>query len=120
MRVTALILGILGGITGLIAVIFVLFVEGIGHVFQAEGAETVLRLGWAAIPLSIVGIVGGGLSLGKPTVFRILQLISGIGGLIVISLFFIPATIMLVVGAVLAFFGRKEVSPKSSDRIKQR
>lgn len=117
MRVTALILGILGGMIGLIAAIFVLFVGGIGDIFQAEGAETVLGLGWAAIPLSIVGIVGGGLSLGKPKVAWILQLISGIGGCVALSLFFLPATIMLIVGAGLAFFSRKEVSSKRLNQL---
>lgn len=108
MRIAALILGILGGLFGLGGAIMVLFVGGAASAFNAEGAETVASLGLAAIPFSILGIVGGSLALSKPKVAGWLMLISAIGGTIAISAGYALGGIMLFIAAIFALIeGRK-------------
>lgn len=106
MRVGALVLGIIGGIIGLFAAVFALGVGGIGGAVGAEGASTVVGLGWSALLLSILGIVGGALAMAKPRFAALLMLVAGIGGFISVSLFYIIAGPLLLVGALLAFLGR--------------
>jgi len=109
MRIASLVLGILGGLFGLGGSIFALFVGGIGNALKAQGAQTVTGLGLAAIPLAIIGIIGGALSLSKPKAASWLMLISAVGGTIAISGAYIIAGLMLLVGAIFAFIeARKE------------
>lgn len=103
MRIASLILGIVGGLFGLGGAVFALFVGGLGSAFGAEGAETVTGLGFAAIPLAVIGIVGGALAISKPKTAAWLQLISAVGGLIAISAAYAVAFACLLVGAVLAW-----------------
>lgn len=42
-----------------------LFIGGLGSAFEAEGASTIIGLGWVAVLLSIVGIVGSVAVRGK-------------------------------------------------------
>jgi hypothetical protein len=111
MRVAALILGIVGGVLGIVAGIFAMTVGGIGAAFEAEGAGMVTVLGLAAILLAVVGIVGGGVALRYPRASALLQLVAGLGGFVAVSAFWIPAGVCLLVGALLAFLGRRPASP---------
>lgn len=69
MRVAALILGIMGGLAGLGGAIFTLFVGGAGGILFASGgsladeAETLVRLGFLAIPFALLGIIGGAIAI---------------------------------------------------------
>jgi len=108
MRLASLILGILGAYLALVGAIFALFAGGVAGAFNAEGADTVMGLGLAAIPFAILGIVGGALGMSKPKVAGWLMLISAIGGTISISAGYILGGIMLLIGAIFAFIeGRK-------------
>ncbi|MCM8748133.1 hypothetical protein NET02_03155 [Thermomicrobiaceae bacterium CFH 74404] len=111
MRIAALILGIVGGVLGIVAGIFAMTVGGIGAAFAAEGAGTVTWLGFAAILLGVLGIAGGGVALRYPRASALMQLIAGLGGFIAVSLFWIPAGLCLLAGALLAFLGRRPASP---------
>jgi hypothetical protein len=106
MRIAALILGIIGGIIGLVAAGVALAIGAIGSVAGAQGSDTVIGLGWAALGLSVVGIIGGALAMAKPGASALLMLIAGVGGFIAISLAYVVAGPLLIVGAVLAFVGR--------------
>lgn len=66
MRIAALILGLIGGVIGLFAAGLALGIGAIGGATGAQGSGTVVGLGWAALALSVVGIVGGALALAKP------------------------------------------------------
>lgn len=107
MKIAALVLGIVGGIGGFIAAIVVLVVGGLGSAFGAQGAQTIIGLGWAAIPLSLIGIVGGALALAKPRAAGILMLISGVGGFIAISAGYLFGGPLLIVGGILALAAKK-------------
>jgi len=112
MRIAALILGLLGGIAGLFASGFAMFVGGVGSAFAVEGAETVTGLGLAAIPLAILGMVGGAIAITRPKIAGILMLISAVGGLICISMVYVIPFLLLLVGAILALIGQKELALK--------
>ena len=115
MRIASLILGIIGGLFGLGGAIFALFVGGLGSAFGAEGAETVTGLGFAAIPLSVLGIVGGALALSRPKTAAWLQLISAVGGLIAISAAYAVAFACLLVGAILAWVESRRAAAGRAD-----
>ncbi|MGA9351383.1 MAG: DUF4064 domain-containing protein [Anaerolineae bacterium] len=102
LRTGAMVLGIIGGLAGIAGAFFALFVGGLGTAFGAEEARTAVSLGCAAIPLSLLGIVGGAIAKAKPTAAGILMLISGIGGFIAIFMGYIIAGPLLVVGGILA------------------
>jgi hypothetical protein len=107
MKTAALVLGIIGGIGGFIGAILVLVVGGIGGAFGAEGAGTMVGLGWAAIPISILGIFGGAFSRAKPKAAGIIMLISGIGGFIAISGGYLFGGPLLILGGILALIASR-------------
>ena len=114
MKIAALILGVLGGIGGLIGAALALLLAGAAEVvgeMSGEGAgagEEIAALGLMAFVASVVGLVGGAIAIGKPKAAAVLMLVAAIVGLISISFAFIPATILLLIGALLAFLGRNE------------
>ena len=105
MKVAGLIVGIFGSVAGFIGAIFALLVGGIGAAFGA-GSE-VAWLGFAALMVSIVALVAAALAIAKPRFAAAVMLVSGIAGFICISAFWIPAGLLLGIGALLAFLGRK-------------
>ena len=58
--------------------------------------------------MSIIGLVGAALAMGKPRFAALLMAVSAIVGLVLISFGYILATVLLLIAAVLAFLGRKE------------
>ncbi len=108
MKIASLVLGILGGIAGLIAATLALGVGGLGAAFDAEGASTVIGLGWSAFLFALIAIVGGAIAIAKPKVSGWMQLIACIGGLISISAFWTVSFILLLMGSIFAFVGAKQ------------
>ena len=96
----------IGGIIGLFAGGFAIVVGGLGSAAQANNAGTVVTLGFIALGLAVVGIVGGALSQAKPRVAAALMLVAGIGGFVAVSLFWVVSGVLLLIGALLAFLGR--------------
>ncbi len=107
-RTAETILGVLGGIAGLIGAIFVLLTGGLGAAFGAEGTSTIVNLGWIAIFLSTLGIIGGAIASRNVDAAGICMLLSGIGGFLAISLAYIIAGPLLIVGGILALVRRSK------------
>ena len=105
MKIAALIIGIFGAMAGFIGAIVALFLGGIGAAFGA-GTE-VAWLGFGALAMSVVGLVGAALSIAKPRAAAVLMVISAILGVIFVFVAYILATILLLVAALLAFLGRE-------------
>ncbi|GAW28947.1 DUF4064 domain-containing protein [Carboxydocella sp. ULO1] len=101
-RTAELILGLLGGILGLIASFIALFIGGVGSAFNAQGAGTVVSLGWSAALLSILAIVGSVMVKSKPKTAGIMFLIASIGGVISISAFYIIPGILIFIAGIMA------------------
>ena len=106
MRTGALVLGLIGGLFGIISAVIALVVGGVGGAVVAEGAGTVVGLGWSALFFSLLGLVGAALSLAKPVIAAVLMAVAAIAIAISISLFAVIATPMLLIAALLAFLGR--------------
>ena len=106
-RTASLVLGIIGGVFGIIAGFLALLFGGIGAAFQANDSGTIVGLGFAAVLIEVVAIVGGALAPSYPKAAAILQLFACVAGFIAVSLFWIFSGILLLIGAGLAFFGRR-------------
>ncbi len=107
MRTASLVLGITGGVFGIIAALLALMLGGIGSAFDAAGAGSIVGRSFFAVFIGVIAIVGGALAIRYPKVSAILQLITGVVGLVLIGWFWIFSVILLLVGALLAFLGRK-------------
>lgn len=107
-RTTEFVLGLLGGIFGFFGAIMALFIGGVDAAFSSSGESSIVGLGWAAIFLSIVGIVGSVMVKGKPKVGGILMLISAIGGVISISLFYLLPCILLLIAGLMGVFRKNK------------
>jgi len=66
-----------------------------------------------AFVASVVGLVGGAIAIAQPKAAAILMLVAAIVGVISISAAFVPATILLLIAALLAFLGRNKEKAKT-------
>ena len=107
MRTASPVLGIIGAVFGIIAALLALTLGGIGAALEASGAGGIAARAFVAVLVGVLGIVGGALALRYPKVAAGLQLISAVVGLILIGLFWIFSAILLLLGALLAFLGRR-------------
>ena len=89
MRKAGGIIALIAGIFGVFAAGFTLFTGGLGAAFEAEGADTVVLLGWGGVLFSFLTIVLGAVAIGAkgriPGVLIILCAIAGaiLGGTLV-------------------------------------
>lgn len=119
MKIAAEILGILGGIFGSIAAFATLFLGGLGGAFNAEGASTVVGLGWGGLLFSIVSIVFGALAFGKLRVAGYGLIISSILGGILGGTLVAICMIFPLVGGILALVGSRN-EKSSESRVSER
>ena len=107
MRTGAIVLGIVAGLAGLVSAVLALIVGGVGAAVEAEGASQVIGLGWSALGFSLLGLFGAAMSIAKPRLAALVMAVAGIAVAISISLFAVIATPLFLVGALLAFLGRR-------------
>ena len=105
MKLAALIIGIFGSMAGFIAAILGLIVGGID--FAIGGGPQIAWQSFGAMGMSVVGLVGAALAIAKPRIAAGGMLVSAVLGTIFISLFYLPAAVLLLIAAILAFLGRK-------------
>lgn len=84
-RTTEFVLGLSGGIFGILCAFTALLIRGLGPALEADGANTVIGLGWGAVALSILGIVGSVMVRSKAKAGGIMMTAAAIGGFICIS-----------------------------------
>ncbi|MEC0073260.1 DUF4064 domain-containing protein [Bacillus bombysepticus] len=109
-RTTEFVLGLIGGIFGILGAILALMVGGLGAAFEAEGANSIIGLGWAAVGLSILGIVGSVVVKSKAKAGGIMMTIAAIGGIICIFVFYILPGILLLIGGLMGIFRKDKTS----------
>jgi len=102
-RTAEMVLGILGGIFGILGGLFAVFIGGLGAIFEAEGSSDIIGLGFAAVILGIMGIIGGAIVNRNTKFAGGLMLFSGFGGFIAISAAWTIGGILLIVGGALSF-----------------
>ncbi|MDH0117266.1 hypothetical protein N7379_22530 [Rhizobium pusense] len=105
------IIALIAGIFGILAAAITLFVGGIGTGLEADGASTVVGLGWGGILFSFLTIIFGAVAMGAtsktPGALLIVSAILGavLGGTLV-AIFMVLAFI----GGILAVFGAKKAT----------
>lgn len=101
-RTTEFVLGLIGGIFGIICAFIALMIGGMGAAF--EGADSIIGLGWGAVALSILGIVGCVVVKKNAKVGGIMMTVASIGGFICISIFYLLPGVLLLIGGLMGIF----------------
>ena len=103
MKLAGGIIAILAGVISIGAALFTLFVGGVGGAVEAEGAETVVALGWGGLFFSFVVIVLGAVAIGvKGRIPGILLVIAAVAGAILGGTFVAIVMSLAAVGGILA------------------
>lgn len=100
-RTAEFVLGLIGGIFGFLAAILALFIGGVDAAFSNSGSSEITGLGWAAFLFSALAIVGSVVVKSKAKVGGILLLISAVGGLISISMFYLISTVLIGIAGLM-------------------
>jgi len=108
-RTAELVLGIIGGIFGILASMFVIgatgFFESFG-VAESSEASAMYSRGGVGLLLGCIGIIGATIVNRNNKVAGGLMLLSAVGGLFALGLFWSISFILLLVGGLLAFKSR--------------
>ncbi|MBX3597012.1 MAG: hypothetical protein KF874_05500 [Rhizobiaceae bacterium] len=108
MRKAGGIIAIIAGIFAVLAAGFTLFVGGAAGAFQAEGADTVIMLGWGGVIFSFLTIVLGAVTLGAGSkVPAILLIFCAILGAVMGGTFVAIFMVLALIGGILGIFGNK-------------
>jgi len=109
-RTTEFVLGLIGGIFGVFGAIIALFIGGVDAAISSSGTSDIIGLGWGAVILSILGIVGSVVVKGKAKLGGIFMLVSAIGGFICISLFYLLPGILLLIAGLMGILRKDKRS----------
>ncbi|MCU4770177.1 DUF4064 domain-containing protein [Bacillus toyonensis] len=109
-RTAEFVLGLIGGIFGIICAFVALLIGGMGAAFEADGANTIIGLGWGAVGLSILGIVGSVMVRSKAKVGGIMMTVAAIGGFICISLIYLLPGVLLLIGGLMGIFRKDKAA----------
>lgn len=101
-RTGEMVLGILGGVFGILAALFVGFVGGLGEAVGGFGYEEFYQRATAGLLLGVLAIIGGAIVNKNNKASGGLMLLSAIGGLFALGLFWSLSFILLLVGGILA------------------
>ncbi len=104
------IIGIVAGVFGVIAAAITLFVGGIGSAFEAEGAKTVVGLGWGGVLFSFLVIVFGAAAIARPRGAGIGLMIVSVLGAILGGTLVAVCMVLSLIGGVLAVVGEKKAT----------
>ncbi|PWU70181.1 DUF4064 domain-containing protein [Gracilibacillus dipsosauri] len=113
-RTTEFVLGLIGGFFGFIGAILALFVGGIDAAFSSDGTSEITALGWLAFFFSALAIVGSVLVKSKAKAGGILLIISAIGGIISISMFYLVPAILIIIAGFMGLFRKDKQEKKES------
>ena len=100
------IIAIIAGIFALFAAGFTLFFGGLSSAFDAEGADTVIGLGWGGVLFSFIIIILGAVAISaKGRVAGILLIVSSLLGAILGGTFVAIFMGLALVGGILSTLG---------------
>lgn|SRR5699024_812913 len=102
MRNTEFVLGLIGSIFGLIGAVIAIFIGGIDSAINDSSEVT--TLGWSAIILSILALIGSITVKKKPKAGGIMMLVSAVGGFISIFMFYLIPAILLLIAGLMGIF----------------
>ena len=116
MRTGAIVIGIIAGLAGLVSAVLALMVGGVGAAVEPEGASQVIGLGWSALGLSLLGLIGAALWIAKPQLAPLIMATAGVALVFSISMFAVIARPLFVVRRFWAEFGRRPQGPPRTQR----
>jgi hypothetical protein len=100
------IIGLVAGIFGVLAALFTLFVGGVSGAFQAEGASTVIGLGWGGILFSFLALIFAALAMNTESkIPGILLTLCAIAGAILGGTAVAVFMVLVFIGGILAAIG---------------
>lgn len=100
------IIALISGIFGVLAAIFTLMVGGLGSAFEADGANTVVGLGWGGVLFSFLAIVFGAIGMStKSRVIGILLIITAVLGAILGGTIVAIFMVLALIGGILVTIG---------------
>ncbi|MBE7106592.1 DUF4064 domain-containing protein [Bacillus cereus] len=99
-RKTEFVLGLIGGVFGIICAFIALIIGGMGAAFEAEGPDSIIGLGWGAVALSILGIVG----------CVVVKKNAKVGGFICISIVYLLLAVLLLIGGLMGIFRKDKAA----------
>lgn len=100
------IIALIAGILALFAAGFTLVFGGLGSVFDAEGADTVIGLGWGGVLFSFITIILGAVAISaKGRAVGILLIVSSLLGAILGGTFVAIFMVLALVGGILSTLG---------------
>ncbi len=105
------IIGIIAGVFGFIAAGVTLFLGGIGSAFEAEGAKTVVGLGWGGVLFSFLTIVFGAVAISRSRWAGIALIVSSILGAFLGGTLVAICMALSLIGGILAVIGAKKDAP---------
>ncbi|MGB4326326.1 MAG: hypothetical protein WBJ74_02820 [Bacillota bacterium] len=109
MRKAGGIVSLVGSILAVFAAVGTLFIGGCGSALEAEGASTIIGLGWIGLILSIVLIVFSVMIISGPSTSKaiwiiVLSIVAALFGGTLVAI----CMILSIVGGVLAYIGSKQ------------
>jgi hypothetical protein len=109
------IVALVAGIFGIFAAIVTLLIGGMGTAFNAQGAATVVGLGWGGVAFSFATIILGAVTIGaKSKVPGIFIIICAIVGAILGGTFVAIFMVLALAGGIIATVGTKTSVPPSA------
>ena len=109
MRKAGGIVALIAGIFGVFAAGFTLFTGGVGAALEAEGADTVLALGWGGVLFAFLTIVLGAVAMGaKGRVPGALLIVCAIAGAVLGGTIVAVFMGLAVIGGILAVIPPKQ------------
>ena len=111
MRTGALVFGIIAGLAGLVSAVLALIVGGLGAAVEPEGASQVIGLGWSALGLSLLGLIGAALWIAKPQLAPLIMATAGVAIVSSISMFAVIARPLFLLRRFWAEFGGAQGPP---------
>ena len=107
MRIAAFVLGLLGGIFGMFMALIAMAVGGTSNALEEGSGNEVVGLGFSGLLAAIVALVAVSVYFGGklPRTMCVLLLVTAIWHVISIGGFGVPGFILLLLAAILGWFG---------------
>ena len=115
MKKAGAITAIIAGIFGVLAAVFTLFFGGLAGAFEAEGADTVIGLGWGGIVFSFLTIILGAIALGvEKKLIGVLIATCSIAGAILGGTIVAVCMVLSLIGGALILFAPKNQNAREA------
>ncbi len=100
------IIAIVAGVFGVLAALATLFIGGLSAAFSANGADTVLGLGWGGVGFSFLVIVFGAVALARPGIGGAGTIASALAGAVLGGTLVAIFMALALIGGLLTVFSR--------------